>query len=100
VEVIFTPLAIRQIESLHRYIAAHSSEKRADDYVGRIVAFCKSLTTFPLRGTRRDDLLPGLRVIGFERRATVAFAVTETAILIEGILYAGQDFERIFRERK
>jgi len=31
-----------------------------------IVAFCLSLTTFPLRGNQRDDLLPGLRTIGLE----------------------------------
>jgi hypothetical protein len=41
-----------------------------------------------------------LRVIGFERRATIAFVVTGTGILIEGIFYAGRDFEIIFRERK
>jgi plasmid stabilization system protein ParE len=39
VQVIFTPLAARQIETLHEYIATHSSEKRADGYVSRIVAF-------------------------------------------------------------
>jgi toxin ParE1/3/4 len=100
VQVIFTPLATRQIESLHEYIGTHSSEQRADAYVNRIVAFCGGLTTFPLRGTRRDDLLPGLRVIGFERRATIAFVVTDSAILVEGIFYAGQDFEAIFRGRK
>lgn len=99
-QVIFTPLAARQIESLHEYITTHSGEQRADDYVNRIVAFCEGLTTFPLRGTRRDDLLPGLRVIGFERRATIAFAVTDSAILVEGIFYAGRDFETIFRARK
>jgi hypothetical protein len=41
--------------------------------------------------------LPGLRVIGFERRVTIAFLVTETAVLIEGIFYGGQDFETAFR---
>jgi toxin ParE1/3/4 len=100
VRVIFTPLAVRQIESLHEYIAAHSSEKRADGYVKRIVAFCKGLTTFPLRGAQRNDLVPGLRVIGFERRASIAFVVTESVILVEGIFYAGRDFETIFRGRK
>jgi toxin ParE1/3/4 len=69
VVVIFTPLAERHLDRLHQYIASHASEDRADEYVGRIVDFCKSLTTFPLRGTPRDDLLPGLRVTGFERRA-------------------------------
>jgi len=100
VPVIFTPLAARQIESLHEYITTHSGEQRADAYVNRIVAFCEGLTTFPLRGTRRNDLLPGLRVIGFERRATIAFVVTDSAILVEGIFYAGQNFEAIFRARK
>jgi toxin ParE1/3/4 len=36
-------------------------------------------------GMARDDLLPGLRVIGFERRITIAFVVTEAVVLIEGI---------------
>ena len=78
-------------------IATHASESRADDYIGRIVAFCKGLTTFPLRGTQRDDVLPGLRVTGFERRVTIAFVATDAAILIEGICYGGQDFEAAFR---
>jgi len=48
VEVIFTPLAERHLDSLHEYITKHASESRADEYVGRIVAFCKGLTTFLL----------------------------------------------------
>ncbi len=99
-QVIFTPLAARHLDSLHEYIATHASGSRADGYVGRIVAFCKGLTTFPLRGTQRDDVLPGLRVTGFERRVTIAFVVTDAAILIEGIFYGGQDFEAAFRNRR
>ena len=83
--MIFTPLAERHIDSLHEYIAVHASEERADGYVGRIVDFCNGLSTFPLRGTQRDDLLSGLRVTGFERRVTIAFIVTAEAVLIEGI---------------
>ena len=85
--MIFTPLAERHIDSLHEYIAMHASEERADGYVGRIVDFCNGLSTFPLRGTQRDDLLSGLRVTGFERRVTIAFIVTAEAVLIEGIFY-------------
>lgn len=76
---------MRHLDSLHEYITTHASESRADDYIGRIAAFCKGLTTFPMRGTRRDDLLPGLRVAGFKRRVTIAFVVTDTAVLIEGV---------------
>lgn len=97
--VIFTPLAERHIDSLHEYITTHASEDRANSYVGRIVAFCEGLTTFPLRGTKRDDLLPGLRITGFERRVTIAFVVTADAVLIEGIFYGGRDFEVVFREQ-
>jgi toxin ParE1/3/4 len=98
VRVIFTPLAERQLDSLHRYISQQASERLADAYVARIVTFCQNLNTFPLRGAVRDDLLPGLRTIGFERRATVAFMVTADAVLIEGVYYGGQDFEATFRE--
>jgi toxin ParE1/3/4 len=72
VRVIFTPLAERQIDSLHEFIAGSSGESRADGYISRIVAFCMGLETFPLRGQQREDLLPGLRTIGFERRITIA----------------------------
>ena len=97
--MIFTPLAERHIDSLHEYIVVHASEERADGYVGRIVDYCNGLSTFPLRGTQRDDLLPGLRVTGFERRVTIAFIVTADAVLIEGIFYGGRDFEAEFRHR-
>ena len=58
----------------------------------------RDFATFPLRGTQRDDLLPGLRVTGFERRVTIAFVVTADAVLIEGIFYGGRDFEAVFRD--
>jgi toxin ParE1/3/4 len=96
--VIFTPLAERQIDALHERITLHANEIRADRYIGRVVAFCEGLATFPLRGTQRDDLLPGLRTMGFERRITIAFIVKADAVLIEGIFYGGQDFEATFRE--
>jgi len=99
VRVIFTPLAERHIDSLHDYITTHVSEERGDGYVGRIVDFCNGLSTFPLRGTQLDDLLPGLRVTGFERRVTIAFVVTADAVFIEGIFYGGRDFEAEFRDR-
>ncbi|WP_342634589.1 type II toxin-antitoxin system RelE/ParE family toxin [Roseiarcus fermentans] len=45
-----TPRAERQLDALHRYIADHGGERRADGYIARIVDFCIGLTTFPLRG--------------------------------------------------
>jgi toxin ParE1/3/4 len=99
VKVVFTPLAERNINELYAYIAKRSSEERADAYVGRIIAFCNQFGMFPTRGARRDDVLPGLRVVGFERRVTIAFVATSDALLIEGVFYAGRNFETILRER-
>jgi toxin ParE1/3/4 len=98
VRVLFTASAERQLDRLHRHIADRAGEGIADGYVDRIVTFCQGLSTFPLRGKARDDLLPGLRTIGFERRVTIAFMVTTDAVLIEGVFYGGQDFEANFRE--
>ena len=97
--IIFTRRAERHIDALHAYIADKTSDVRADAYVARIVAFCTGLATFPMRGRKRDDLLPGLRTIGFERRVTIAFVVAADAVLIEGIFYGGQDFEAAMRNR-
>ena len=97
-KIVFTPLAERHIDALHAYISAHAGEERADRYVNRIVDFCNGFATFPLRGARRDDVLYGLRVTGFERRVTIAYTVTTNTVLIEGIYYGGQDFETALRD--
>jgi toxin ParE1/3/4 len=46
---------------------------------------------------RRDDIRPGLRTIGFERRATIAFQVKRAEVVIVRIFYGGQDYERALR---
>jgi toxin ParE1/3/4 len=53
---------------------------------------------FRCEGAKRDDLVSGLRTIGFERRITKAFMVAEDAIVIEGIFYGGRDFEAVFQQ--
>ena len=71
---------------------------RAEAYIGRIEKACMSLAMFPERGLRRDDLAPGLRTIGFERRVTIAFRVLDQIVEIVAIAYGGRDFESGFRE--
>lgn len=94
--VVFTPSGERQIQELYAYIAEHGSSARADRFVGRIVETCLSLSTFPERGTKRDDIRPNLRTMGYARRVTIAFSVDKRArtVAIHGVFYGGQDFER------
>lgn len=94
--VVFTQPAQRQLFNLHDYITDKSSKIRADGYLNRIVEYCRKLDQFPIRGAARDDLLAGLRTTGFERRVTIAFVVTEKAVLIEGVFYGGRNLEAFF----
>ncbi|MCB9958751.1 MAG: type II toxin-antitoxin system RelE/ParE family toxin [Rhodospirillaceae bacterium] len=70
--VIFTPAAERQVERLCRYIADRASEQRAANYVERIV--------------------------GFERRITIAFLVEPKQVVVQGVLYGGRTYEALLND--
>lgn len=91
--VIFTRKAEAHLDSIHSYIRRQSGCERADAFVGSIIAFCRSLDAFPHRGTRRDDILPGLRIIPFRRRITLAITADETTVVVGGVYYGGQDYQ-------
>jgi toxin ParE1/3/4 len=97
-KVFFRAEAEADLFALYRYIADAGGLLRADDYIGRIEKACMSLATFSERGTRRDDIAPGLRTIGFERRVAIAFKVLDETVEIVSIAYAGRDFEGELRE--
>ena len=94
--VVLAPEAEDDLDKLYDYIAGRSGAARADGYVERITRACSNLSDFPERGIRRDDLRPGLRVIGFERRATIAFHVETDTVVIDRILYGGRDLGPAF----
>jgi toxin ParE1/3/4 len=96
--VVFAPEAESQLLALYFHIAAAASPRIAASYTEAIVKQCESLQTFPLRGTQRDDIRPGLRVSGFRRRVSIAFEVTGDIVTILGVFYGGQNFESAFDE--
>lgn len=82
------------LAGIYRLLRIRSaSTVTARAYVARIRAFIVDFDTFPERGTLRDHVRPGLRVVGFERRVSVAFVVEDTDVVILRVLYAGQQFE-------
>jgi toxin ParE1/3/4 len=89
--VVFAPAARDDLTRLYLFIAKNSGDVRAWRYIERIEAYCLGFAAFPERGTRRDDLLPGLRVVGFERRVAIAFHVGPDTVTIDRILYGGRD---------
>jgi toxin ParE1/3/4 len=97
-EIIFAPEAQTDLLKLYDDIASDAGAERARSYADRIIAYCLSLATFPERGTRRDDLRPGLRTTPFRRRVTVAFHIAATTVTIDHILYGGRDLKQLFDE--
>jgi toxin ParE1/3/4 len=59
--VVFSPEAQAQLVALYQYISLATSPEIAERYTEAIIAHCEGLQDFPQRGTRRDDVRPGLR---------------------------------------
>jgi toxin ParE1/3/4 len=97
-QIVFSSEAQNDLFDLYDYIAAHSSPERALTYIERIEEVCLGLETLPERGTRKDEVRPGLRIIGFERRVTIAFHVQSDRVTILRILYGGRDLSRALSE--
>lgn len=95
--VVFAPEAVAQLESLSDYITRAASPEVALRYADAIVTYCETLHTMPLRGTRRDDIRPGLRITNYRKRAVIAFSVAKTTVSILGVYYGGQDYESMLR---
>ena len=78
--VVFTPEAEAQLVDLYVYIAAEASPEIGARFTDGIVTYCESLSTFPARGTRRDDIRPGLRITSYRKRVAIAFHVSEDRV--------------------
>ncbi len=91
--VIFSPEAEEQLSELFHYIAAAASPGIAERYINAIITYCETLDTFPLRGAKRDDIRPGLRVTNYKGRTVIAFDVDAQQVSIIGVFYGGQDYE-------
>lgn len=96
--VIFSLRAEAQLANLYAYIAERGGEEWAERYISGIIDFCEDFSTFPERGTKRDDVRKNLRTVGYERRATIAFSVQEDSVIIHGVFYGGQDYDSLMQE--
>jgi len=96
-QVIFAPESRDDLLALYDWIAAASSPDTALSYIERIETYCRGFTNAAERGTRRDDIRPGLRVVGFERRVSIAFSVQNERVIILRIFYGGRNWEEIMQ---
>jgi len=94
-KVVFSPEAENDLIGLYLYIAERTGDVRALAYVERLERYCKGFEDFPERGTSRDDLFPGLRVVGFERRVSIAFHIHADTVTFDRLLYGGRDLDSL-----
>ncbi|WP_159591566.1 type II toxin-antitoxin system RelE/ParE family toxin [Chelativorans xinjiangense] len=92
-QVVFAPEARDDLLSIYDWIADAVSPATALAYVERVEAWCRGFDLAAERGRLREEVRLGLRVVGFERRLTVAFTVSEDRVTILRLFYGGRDWE-------
>ncbi|WP_400767259.1 type II toxin-antitoxin system RelE/ParE family toxin [Methylosinus sporium] len=91
--IVFSPEARDDILQIYDWIEERAGSDVALAYIGRLETYCRGFDMASERGRRRDDLRPGLRAVGFERRVTIAFFVEEERVTILRLFYGGKDWE-------
>jgi plasmid stabilization system protein ParE len=93
--VVFSASAKADLFTIYDYIADRAGAGIALRFIERIEDYCLGFAHMPERGTKRDDLRPRLRTVGFRRRATILFEVNRDArqVVIHGVYYAGRSLQ-------
>ena len=95
VGVSYRPEAVADLENIYDAVARMSASRQvARGFVQRIMARCRRIGDVPRGGRRRDDLVPGLRLVPFEGRAVIAYVVMD-GVEITNVFYGGRDYEAL-----
>jgi toxin ParE1/3/4 len=91
-----------QLDRIEAYLeGTGSSAQSAERHVVSVKAYCETMTTFPYRGTPRDDLLPGLLMTHYKGDTILAYTVDEKngTVWFVGVFFGGQNHEMILTSR-
>jgi toxin ParE1/3/4 len=99
-DLVFDAAARQDLKDIFDYINSRAGRAIAEKFTLALYEHCASLRHTPERGTRRDELRPGLRTMGYRKRATVLFNVdnAQRRVVILGIYYAGRNYAGGFEE--
>lgn len=92
------PEVLADYAAITRHVEAWTSDRGlADRTVDAIRAFVKGLAETPHRGTRRDVLRRGLRIVPFRKRTAIAFEIDDDrgVVTVLRVFYGGQDYEAV-----
>ena len=85
-KVFFHPRAEKDLFELYNYIDENSGPDRAESFLLDIQNYCLGFSIFPKRGLTRDDIAPGVRVVGYKRVASIVFKVLSDSVVILGMV--------------
>ncbi|WP_117193227.1 type II toxin-antitoxin system RelE/ParE family toxin [Rhizobium terrae] len=93
-------LAEMELDAIYDAISAAAGPVTAGDYVGGIYDLVEGLLPFPERGTVRQGAVPKLRIIGYRRSASIAFAIEDDLVIILGVFRRGRNIRpEMLRQR-
>lgn len=92
--VIRHPLVDRDIARIASFLLEYTTPESVAGKIARLDSDASALGEDPHRGTRRDDILPGLRAIPSACRGVIAFDVDDEArvVRILSVTWAGADW--------
>ncbi|MGO7985170.1 type II toxin-antitoxin system RelE/ParE family toxin [Rhizobium leguminosarum] len=96
-KVVFRPRAEKDLLDIYAFVAADNS-MAAMEFIRRLRQICHGLEDMPERGAPREDFAPGVRILVFERRVTIAYRVVKDRVQILRLFYAGRNTPSAFRE--
>lgn len=97
--VVWLVTAQRDLKRLYDWIADQADANTALSYTSRIEAHAAKLAEWPLLGSPRAELAPGVRTIAHRRRTIIVYQVTGAKVEVMRIFHGGQELRLGFNER-
>jgi toxin ParE1/3/4 len=95
--IVYTPEAQQQLKDLDAWISKAASGEVAQSFVSTILDYIDDILLFPLTGSARGDVRPGIRTSTYKKKTVVAYEVDESSgelvLNILGVFHGGQDWQ-------
>ena len=85
------PMERSELPQIYDDIADRAGARSALHHVLRIREYCDSLSSFPQRGLEHPEIMPGLRILGYRRSASIAFVFRGEQVIILAVFSAGRE---------
>lgn len=97
-DVVYKESAMADLLEAYTWVYEASRDPAtAQQFVDRLIDACERIGHAPNGGRARDDLVPGLRTIPFERRAVITYVVENDVVVVTNVFYGGRNFEALLQ---